>query len=280
MVRPQRERCSSSTGTCIASVRTQKSLLRLAWTWRRTNTQTESCRGKTKGCGWGPGVADCRKGHSPIRALRLCPLYVARQGSSARGTIRRSSRIRRRRRTDTALENRSWLRRSHLKHMHPGRWPRRRRVDTVARSRRHLSLQWALRRRSQCLGPRDEAARAKPQSEYGGRPHTHARRWRSLRRWQVWTRTGRRSVPLASNLLTEKKFNEHYETIASFKAHDGLILASAFTKYNDKPTLVTGGNDNTIVIWEVKDCAEPNAITKRNNNGTYVYSDCMHPTNV
>jgi WD40 repeat protein len=72
-------------------------------------------------------------------------------------------------------------------------------------------------------------------------------------------------------LTTCQKFNEHYETITSFKAHDGLILASAFIKYKDKPTLVTGGNDNTIVIWEVRDCSEPNALAKRSNNGWYTY---------
>jgi hypothetical protein len=31
--------------------------------------------------------------------------------------------------------------------------------------------------------------------------------------------------------------------------------------------LVTGGNDNTIVIWEVTDYAEPNTVTRKNNNG-------------
>jgi di- and tripeptidase len=35
--------------------------------------------------------------------------------------------------------------------------------------------------------------------------------------------------------------------------------------------LVTGGNDNTIVIWEVRDCAEPAAAARRSNNGTYTY---------
>ncbi|CAN9194760.1 unnamed protein product [Alternaria alternata] len=69
-----------------------------------------------------------------------------------------------------------------------------------------------------------------------------------------------------------QKFNEHYESITSFKAHDGLILASAFTRYNDKPTLVTGGNDNTVVIWEVRDCAEPNAVSRRSNNDLMVES--------
>lgn len=42
--------------------------------------------------------------------------------------------------------------------------------------------------------------------------------------------------------------------------------------YNDKPTLVTGGNDNTIVIWEVRDCAEPAAAARRSNNGMYTFS--------
>jgi WD40 repeat protein len=77
----------------------------------------------------------------------------------------------------------------------------------------------------------------------------------------------------------DKKFNEHYESITSFKAHDGLILASAFTRYNDKPTLVTGGNDNTVVIWEVRDCAEPNAVSRRNNNGVYTFETLISPTN-
>lgn len=59
--------------------------------------------------------------------------------------------------------------------------------------------------------------------------------------------------------------------MSTFKAHNGLILASAYTTYNDKPTLVTGGNDNTIVIWEVRDCAEPMAAARRSNNGSYPY---------
>ncbi|KAI8931812.1 hypothetical protein NX059_011449 [Plenodomus lindquistii] len=69
-----------------------------------------------------------------------------------------------------------------------------------------------------------------------------------------------------------QKFNHHYETITTFKAHDGLILASAFAKFDDKPMLVTGGNDNTVVIWEVKDCVEPDAVARRSNNDLMVES--------
>jgi di- and tripeptidase len=64
-----------------------------------------------------------------------------------------------------------------------------------------------------------------------------------------------------------QKFNEHYETVSTFKAHNGLILASAYTTYNDKQTLVTGGNDSTVVIWEVRDPSEPSAAARRSNNG-------------
>ena len=60
--------------------------------------------------------------------------------------------------------------------------------------------------------------------------------------------------------------------MSTFQAHNGLILASAYTTYNDKPTLVTGGNDNTIVIWEVRDCAEPTPAPRRSNNGEHVFA--------
>ncbi|KAF2786640.1 glutathione degradosome [Melanomma pulvis-pyrius CBS 109.77] len=69
-----------------------------------------------------------------------------------------------------------------------------------------------------------------------------------------------------------QKFNQHYETVSTFKAHGGLILASAFTTYNDKATYVTGGNDNTIVIWDVQDCAGPTSDEKRSNNDLMVES--------
>ncbi|KAH9876712.1 hypothetical protein J1614_003844 [Plenodomus biglobosus] len=69
-----------------------------------------------------------------------------------------------------------------------------------------------------------------------------------------------------------QKFNQHYETITSFRAHDGLILASAFAKLDDKPVLVTGGNDNTVVIWEVRDCMGPDAVATRSNNDLMVES--------
>ena len=64
-----------------------------------------------------------------------------------------------------------------------------------------------------------------------------------------------------------EKFNRHYESVSTFKAHDGLILASAFTMHNDKPIFVTGGNDHTIDIWDVGVCGAPSGTSSRTNNG-------------
>jgi di- and tripeptidase len=68
--------------------------------------------------------------------------------------------------------------------------------------------------------------------------------------------------------------------MSTFKAHNGLILASAYTTYDDKPTLVTGGNDNTIVIWEVRDCAGPAAAARRSNNGSNTFTLLTGQANV
>jgi di- and tripeptidase len=69
-----------------------------------------------------------------------------------------------------------------------------------------------------------------------------------------------------------EKFNRHYETVSTFRAHDGLILASAFAIHNGKPMFVTGGNDHTIVIWDVGDCGAPSASSNRTNNDLMIES--------
>jgi di- and tripeptidase len=77
----------------------------------------------------------------------------------------------------------------------------------------------------------------------------------------------RRSSLIRAPTNAAQKYNQHYETVSTFRAHQGLILASAYTRNDNKPTFVTGGNDNTIVIWEVRDSAGPSAVSKKNNNG-------------
>ncbi|KAK8233372.1 hypothetical protein IWZ00DRAFT_52692 [Phyllosticta capitalensis] len=51
-----------------------------------------------------------------------------------------------------------------------------------------------------------------------------------------------------------QKLNRQYETVTKFQAHEGLVLASAFTMSNGRPIYVTGGNDATTAVWDVRDC--------------------------
>lgn len=67
-----------------------------------------------------------------------------------------------------------------------------------------------------------------------------------------------------------QKYNQNYEPLSNFRAHDGLILASAYTTFNGKATLVTGGNDDSIVIWHIEDCVGSNAKNRRSNNGMFL----------
>ncbi|KAK5136811.1 hypothetical protein LTR08_002107 [Meristemomyces frigidus] len=63
-----------------------------------------------------------------------------------------------------------------------------------------------------------------------------------------------------------RKFDKQYQVKSQLKAHNGRILASAFRFRNGRPLYVTGGNDNTIAVWDVSDCiATPAAATKTSN---------------
>ncbi len=76
-----------------------------------------------------------------------------------------------------------------------------------------------------------------------------------------------------------QKFNHQYESVAKFKAHDGRILASAFTDFDGRPMYVTGGSDKTIAVWDVTDCVHDPSKPKRTSNGEYNYLRCQ-PINV
>ncbi|GAB7365298.1 hypothetical protein MBLNU230_g6379t1 [Neophaeotheca triangularis] len=51
-----------------------------------------------------------------------------------------------------------------------------------------------------------------------------------------------------------RKFDRQYEQKGRFKAHDGRILASAFTARHQRPLYVTGAGDHTLAVWDVSDC--------------------------
>ena len=63
-----------------------------------------------------------------------------------------------------------------------------------------------------------------------------------------------------------RKFDRQYQLQSRLKAHDGRVLASAFTYHRKRPVYVTGGNDNTLAVWDVSDCVTtPTGASKTSN---------------
>lgn len=53
-----------------------------------------------------------------------------------------------------------------------------------------------------------------------------------------------------------EKFDRRYESVSRYRAHEGRILASAFIDHKDRKLFVTGGNDHSIAVWDIADCAD------------------------
>lgn len=59
------------------------------------------------------------------------------------------------------------------------------------------------------------------------------------------------NVPSPGQSLTEQKFNSRFEEVGSWVAHEGTMLASAAGHFKDRRIYATGGNDNTVGIWDL-----------------------------
>ncbi|KAI5299380.1 hypothetical protein KEM55_002211, partial [Ascosphaera atra] len=46
-------------------------------------------------------------------------------------------------------------------------------------------------------------------------------------------------------------YNSHFENVASWTAHEGTILTSASGFLSGRRLYVTGGNDNTVAVWDL-----------------------------
>lgn len=62
---------------------------------------------------------------------------------------------------------------------------------------------------------------------------------------------------------TTSTFSGKYNCVNRWKAHEGRILASALTTFDDQQLYITGGNDNSICVWNITGC----------NSGTYTKPD-------
>ncbi|EFR04915.1 WD repeat-containing protein [Nannizzia gypsea CBS 118893] len=50
-----------------------------------------------------------------------------------------------------------------------------------------------------------------------------------------------------------KKFNSRFEELGSWTAHDGKMLTSTSGNIKDRWIFATGGNDNTVALWDLTD---------------------------
>ncbi|KAF2485583.1 hypothetical protein BDY17DRAFT_293926 [Neohortaea acidophila] len=69
-----------------------------------------------------------------------------------------------------------------------------------------------------------------------------------------------------------RKFDRQYNLKSRLKAHDGRVLTSAFTYHRRRPIYVTGGNDNTLAVWDVSDCVTIPMTVSRTSNEQLVDS--------
>ena len=63
-----------------------------------------------------------------------------------------------------------------------------------------------------------------------------------------------------------RKFDRQYQLKNRLKAHEGRILASAFSPHAQRPIYVTGSNDNSLAVWDVSDCIKLVAAPSKTSN--------------
>jgi di- and tripeptidase len=51
-------------------------------------------------------------------------------------------------------------------------------------------------------------------------------------------------------------FSQKYHCVNRWRAHEGRILASAITTFNDQQLYITGSNDNSVSIWNITGCSD------------------------
>ena len=69
-----------------------------------------------------------------------------------------------------------------------------------------------------------------------------------------------------------RKFDRQYQLKSRIKAHEGRVLASAFLYDSRRALYVTGGNDNTLAVWDVNDCISTPTSTSKTSNEQLVES--------
>jgi di- and tripeptidase len=59
-------------------------------------------------------------------------------------------------------------------------------------------------------------------------------------------------LPLLRSIAdVNQKFNSRFEEVGGWVAHEGTMLASATGRFKDRQIYATGGNDNSVGIWDL-----------------------------
>ena len=62
-------------------------------------------------------------------------------------------------------------------------------------------------------------------------------------------------------------YDEQYERVTKVKAHNGRVLASAYTNMDgQRPLYITGGSDSTLTIWNIRDHLQEGQAAKKTSN--------------
>lgn len=60
---------------------------------------------------------------------------------------------------------------------------------------------------------------------------------------------------------SSEKVSQRYQCLRRWKAHDGKVLSSACTTYNNDQLYITGANDNSVSVWRIDEECKPDEET-------------------
>ena len=72
--------------------------------------------------------------------------------------------------------------------------------------------------------------------------------------------------------LKMQRWGGSFECQARWQAHDGLVLASVAFAMNDRILYITGGNDNSITIWDISPLEHDRPPQSKSHNGKLTVS--------
>jgi di- and tripeptidase len=72
-----------------------------------------------------------------------------------------------------------------------------------------------------------------------------------------------------------QKFDSQYESAGVFRATSGRILASAFGLSDNCPVYLTGSNEDSINVWDVRDCISYQPASITSNGKKIIYHVCI-----